>query len=119
MLPITKGCGEEVGICGVEAAGVIGDDVRGAWSKGHRAREVDLLPAAGCFIGESGTGKQGAGRRPQMAGVSAHVLCRLEETDGGDSARGSGLEPNANLDRIRIVGRAAGRSRGRAEQTDA
>jgi hypothetical protein len=54
-----------------------------------------------------------------MAGVSAHVLCRLEETDGGDSARGSGLEPNANLDRIRIVGRAAGRSRGRAEQTDA
>jgi hypothetical protein len=45
--------------------------------------------------------------------VSAHVLCRLEETDGGDSARGSGLEPNANLDRIRIVGCAAGRSRGR------
>ena len=66
---VEKGGGEEARVGGIEAVGVIGDDVRGARGQGDRAGEVDLLPAAGGLIGESGAGEQSARGSPQMADV--------------------------------------------------
>src|SRR5262249_62131448 len=61
--------GKVVVVPGVVAAGgVVGGDVGGVGADGHWRGEVDLLPAAGRFVGERGGGQCREVGRPQGAG---------------------------------------------------
>ena len=51
---------EVVAIARIETVRVVGDDVGRSGNERHGPREVDLLPAAGGFIGKRGDGKQRA-----------------------------------------------------------
>src|SRR3974390_2811955 len=94
--------------------GVIGADINRPWRNIHRARKVDLLPAACGLVGKGRRGEQGSRSAPKVTYMRTGVCRTLVKADAGNLAGGCGRKLNPDF-YCSCVSRD-GRSRARAEE---